>query len=151
MLQRFAAFTKAISTSYKCIQKIKKYEMDMYGLKGSHVMCLFTLGQNKDGLSAVELCKVCNLDKAAVSRILPALQAEGYVFSNKVGDQKYRIKNCLTEEGKKIADALNLLITNVVDRCGRGLTIPERENFYNSFETITKNLVELTTEMEKTK
>ena len=151
MLHRFEAFTKAISTSYKCIQKIKKYEMDMYGLKGSHVMCLFVLGQNKDGLSAVELCKACNLDKAAVSRILPALQEEGYIFSNKIDDRKYRIKNCLTEEGKKIADALNLLITNVVDRCGRGLTIPERENFYNSFETITKNLVELTTEMEKTK
>ena len=151
MLQRFEAFTKAVSTSYKCIQKIKKYEMDMYGLKGSHVMCLFALGQNKDGLSAVELCNTCNLDKAAVSRILPALQEEGYIYQNKTDNRKYRIKHCLTEEGKKIADALNVLITNIVDRCGRGLTVPERINFYSSFEVITKNLAEVTAEMEQKK
>ena len=149
MLHRFEAFTKAVTTSYKCIQKIKKYEMDTFGLKGSHVMCLFALGKNENGLSAVELCKTCNLDKAAVSRILPALQSEGYIYADKIGNQKYRIKHRLTEKGKEISNALNLLITNVVDRCGRGLTVPEREQFYASFEQITENLAELTEEMEK--
>lgn len=151
MLQRFEAFTKAVSVSYKCIQKIKKYEMDTFGLKGSHVMCLFALGQNEGGLSATELCKTCSLDKAAVSRILPTLEQEGYVYANRIGNQKYRIKHCLTEEGKKISDAINLLITGVVDRCSRGLTIPERVNFYNSFEVITQNLAEFTDEMEQGK
>ena len=122
--------------------------MDTFGLKGSHVMCLFNLGQNEKGLSATELCKICHLDKAAVSRILPALQAEGYIYPDIKGEQKYRIKYRLTDEGKKIADALNLLITNVVTRCGSGLTISERENFYNSFAVITKNLSEFVNEME---
>ena len=46
MLQRFQDFVTGITQCYRSIQKIKSTEMTEFGLKGTHVMCLFFLGQN---------------------------------------------------------------------------------------------------------
>ena len=41
MLQRFEDFVTGITVCYKYIQRIKSAEMTEFGLKGTHVMCLF--------------------------------------------------------------------------------------------------------------
>ena len=45
MIQRFDAFVSGITACYKYIQRIKSMEMTEFGLKGTHVMCLYYLRQ----------------------------------------------------------------------------------------------------------
>ena len=46
MIQRFDAFVSGITSCYKYIQRIKSMEMTEFGLKGTHVRCLYYLRQN---------------------------------------------------------------------------------------------------------
>ena len=77
MVRRFEDFVNLINTAYKDIQKIKSYEVKELGLKSSHVMCMFYLGQSEYGLTSNELCDKCKEDKAAVSRNLKFLAEKG--------------------------------------------------------------------------
>jgi hypothetical protein len=73
MIQRFDAFVSGITACYKYIQRIKSMEMTEFGLKGTHVMCLYYLRQNPAGLTASQLCGLCAEDKAAISRTVSEL------------------------------------------------------------------------------
>lgn len=141
MLQRFEAFVTGITVCYKFIQRIKSAEMSEFGLKGTHVMCLFFLHHNPDGLTAAQLCQLCAEDKAAISRTVAALQEQGYVES---GDKKYRAVLSLTQAGKDLAGKMDGLIEQWVSLGGDGLTDGERAAFYSTLERISENLREKT-------
>lgn len=142
MIKRFELFVTGITTCYKYIQKIKSFEMVEFGLKGTHVMCLFYLGINSEGLTATELCSLCSEDKAAISRTINDLIAKEYIVyqqteSNK---KKYRAKLFLTDKGKQLSENINVLISLWVESGGEGLSDEERNIFYNSLSIISSNL-----------
>ena len=137
MIKRFEAFVTGITLCYKYIQKIKSAEMTELGLKGTHVMCIFFLSHNPDGLTAAQLCRLCAEDKAAVSRIVAELQREGYVAP---GEKKYRAALRLTEKGMEIAKKVDELIEQWVAFGGAGLSDSDREAFYRALELISNNL-----------
>lgn len=137
MLQRFEAFVTGITVCYKYIQRIKSAEMTEFGLKGAHVMCLFYLHHNPQGLTAAQLCQLCAEDKAAISRTLMTLQERGYI---QTGEKKYRFPLQLTEEGTRIAVEVDALIQQWVGFGGDGLTDEERAVFYKALTHIGGNL-----------
>lgn len=139
MIQRFEAFVTGITTCYKYIQRIKSMEMTEFGLKGTHVMCVFFLYHNPEGLTAAQLCQLCGEDKAAISRTLATLLKEGYVES---GERKYRALLRLTSKGLALARQVDALIAQWVSFGGAGLTEKERATFYKSLELISENLKE---------
>ena len=149
MIQRFEDFVSAVSSVYKCLNKIKSYETEKFGLRGSHVMCMFYLARNSEGLTLTEMCEKTGDDKAAVSRNLSFLQDRGYVVLEENDSKKYKRPYLLTEEGKKISAQLDEIIVGAVDRIGTGLTIEEREGFYRSFGKIAKNLDMFCKELEE--
>ena len=69
-MKRFENFTFLINKIYRDIQKIKLFELKKYGLKGSHMMCLYHLGREKEGLDFKTLCDLCDEDKGLISRNL---------------------------------------------------------------------------------
>jgi DNA-binding MarR family transcriptional regulator len=140
MISRFKEFTKGISTAYKHLIKIKSYGIKEFGIKGSHVMCLFYIGEADNGLTATKLCKLCGEDKAAISKSLSALLELGYVELENDENKKYRSKYFLTKSGKKVKDALDVKIADVVSDGGIGLTEEEREAFYSALQKIVDNL-----------
>ena len=73
MVDRFAQFTGAVLELHRCINRIKEAEMAEWGLRGSHVMCLYYLGRYEEGLTAAQLTALCKEDKAAVSRTVSQL------------------------------------------------------------------------------
>ena len=79
MVTRFEQFSGAVSCIYRCIQKIERVEMAKYGLKGPHAQCLLAMSRYPDGITASELCTVCDKDKAAISRTVAELEREGLV------------------------------------------------------------------------
>jgi len=139
MLQRFESFVTGITVCYKYIQKIKSMEMTEFGLKGTHVMCLFFLHHNPEGLTAAQLCQLCAEDKAAISRTLAVLQEQGYITAE---EKKYRARLQLTESGLSMAERVDCLIEQWVSLGGCGLSDDDRAVFYRTLEMISENLRE---------
>ena len=149
MIQRFEDFVSAVSSVYKCLNKIKSYETEKFGLRGSHVMCVFYLARHKDGLTLTEICEKTGDDKAAVSRNLSFLQENGYIVLEEDNSKKYKRPYLLTDKGREVSAQLDEIIVGAVDRIGTGLTIEERESFYFSFGKIAHNLNMFCSELEE--
>ena len=140
MIRRFKEFTKYISLAYKYLIKIKSDGIKEFGLKGSHVMCLFYIGESENGLTATNLCQLCCEDKAAISKTLSALCEKGYVVLENGENKKYRSSYFLTDAGKEIMNQLNEKIRAAVTGGGTGLSDEEREVFYRCLFKIVDNL-----------
>ena len=138
MIQRFDAFVSGITSCYKYIQRIKSMEMTEFGLKGTHVMCLYYLRQNPAGLTASQLCGLCAEDKAAISRTVSELRSQGYITS--LSQKAYRAMLTLTSAGQEIARKFDNLIEGWVTTGGDGLSDEERSDFYKVLSTIADNL-----------
>ena len=141
MIERFEDFTSNIALANKSILKIKAHEMEKFGLKASHVMCLYYLGKYPEGLTAGELVKLCEEDKAAVSKNVATLKEKGMLYlDDDNGAKKYRAKYVITEEGKAVYEKISKIILQAVASCSADLTDEERNTFYKSLETIAMNL-----------
>ena len=141
MKNRFETFVIMINQINRSIQVIKNHEMEKYGLKGTHVMCLYQLKQHEDGITSKELAELCGEDKAAISRTLAKLEAKGLVaFVEEVGKKRYRTSIVLTEEGNKICEKVNQTIEDMVHINGLGYSDEEREIFYRVLAEIATNL-----------
>ena len=138
MIQRFDAFVSGITACYKYIQRIKSMEMTEFGLKGTHVMCLYYLRQNPAGLTASQLCGLCAEDKAAISRTVSELKSRGYITT--LSEKAYRAMLTLTAAGQEIARKFDQLIESWVAIGGDGLSDEERTDFYRSLSAIAENL-----------
>ena len=138
MIQRFDAFVSGITACYKYIQRIKSMEMTEFGLKGTHVMCLYYLRRNPAGLTAAQLCGLCAEDKAAISRTVSELRSRGYITT--LSEKAYRAMLTLTTAGQELARKFDHLIEGWVTAGGDGLTDEERVDFYKSLSAIAENL-----------
>ena len=138
MIQRFDAFVSGITACYKYIQRIKSMEMTEFGLKGTHVMCLFYLKENPEGLTAAQLSSRCAEDKAAISRTVSELRQKGYITSP--SKKNYRAPLLLTEVGREIAEKFDHLIQEWVIAGGDGLSDTQRTDFYQALALIAENL-----------
>ena len=138
MIQRFDAFVSGITACYKYIQRIKSMEMTEFGLKGTHVMCLYYLRRNPAGLTAAQLCGLCAEDKAAISRTVSELRSRGYITT--LSEKAYRAMLTLTSAGQELARKFDHLIEGWVSTGGDGLTDEERSDFYKSLSAIAENL-----------
>jgi len=149
-MERFETFTICIGQIYRCIQKIKHNEMTELGLRGTHVMCLYFLGRHPEGLTASELARICDEDRAAISRSVSELETRGYLFcETESGHKKYRSHLFLTELGNKAAELIYPKIDHALDLGGEGLNEQERSVFYSSLSLISSNLMNFCTEKKR--
>lgn len=149
MIERFIEFTSNISMAYKHIMKIKSEHMAGFGLKASHVMGLFYIGQSDKGLTAGELIRLCREDKAGISKCLSTLKHQGLITTDDDnGNKKYRTVYTLTEKGAEIYHQVSDIILQVVQQSGQGLSESERTSFYRTLGIIVGNLEKICTEME---
>lgn len=149
MKYRFEKFTSNITKLYRVIQKLKEIEVKDYGLKSQHVMIIYYLARNEDGLTSKELKELCDEDKAAISRSVKFLEEKGLISIEKQNKNKsYRSPITLTEEGLEVSNLINQKIQNAVERGGSGLSEEERLNFYNALILISNNLNDYTNEKE---
>lgn len=140
MIQRFEKLVTGIARIYKSVQKIKKVQMNVLGLKGTHVMCIHYLSRYPEGLTASTLSRLCNEDKAGISRILADLKQKKLIRYEQERDKKYRAKALLTETGMEESRKVKKMILHAVKAGGKGLTDKELEIFYHALFTIADNL-----------
>ena len=144
MLDRFEQFSAAISAIYRDIQKIEKDEMDRLGYKGAFAQYLVLLRRYPEGLTAAEICELCDRDKAAVSRVMAEMEEKGLV--SRAGGSSYRAKLILTELGHDAADFVACRAEIAVLEAGKGLNDHDRVIFYNTLSRISSNLQTLSKE-----
>ena len=146
MLNRFARFSLAISEIDRCWHKLAAEEMAKYDLNSPHAVYLNTLYQYPEGITAAKLGELCCKNKADVSRMVTILEKKGLVRKEAVGDNLYRAKLLLTEDGKLAAEHVQGRAALAVELAGSGMTDAERETFYRCLEQITANLQTLSKE-----
>ncbi len=139
MLSRFEQFTFMISGIYRSIQKIEREEMDKYGLKGGYAQHLAAMARHPEGLTATQLCEICDLDKAAVSRSLTEMEQRGLLERDMTAGA-YRAKLCLTSTGREAADYVRKKACAAVEAAGKKLSDGDRAVLYTALESIAGQL-----------
>ena len=142
MNDRFKTFTILIYSISRSIRKIKSQEMLEFGLKSTHVSILYYL-YKEDGLTARELCDVCEEDKAAVSRSIDFLEKSGYIECKSKTEKRYKSPLKLTQSGKEIAKQIVEKIDHILQDASIGLTEENRKIFYESLSLICDNLKQI--------
>lgn len=143
MLSTYEQFSVAVSCIYHDIQKIQRSVMAEYGLKGPHARCLIALSHYPQGITASQLCRIYEKDKAAVSRTVAELERMGLVQRALTSGGNYRASLSLTEKGREIAQRVNRTAQLAVDRAGEGFGEKKRQVFYEVLELISENLHEI--------
>lgn len=140
MDDRYAIFTLLISKINRCIQKIKSEEMSEFGLKGTHVSCLYYLYKENGNLTAKELSVRCGEDKGAISRTIDFLETNGYLTCESKTEKRYRSPLFLTEKGKDIGEYISLKIDTYLSLASIGIKKEERLSLYKNLNLIAENL-----------
>ena len=140
MIGRFEQFSGFISGIYRSIQKLEREEMVKYGLTGAYAQYLVAMHRYTEGITAAELCEVCDKDKAAVSRIIANMEKKGLVTRKGQNKNLYRALLFLTEEGKRTAQCVMERANIAVEKAGMGLSETERSHFYSTLGLISSNL-----------
>ena len=146
MIDRFETFTFAISEISHCWNKIAAEEMEKYGLKAAYAFYLVALYKHDEGITAANLCELCNKDKAEISRSVSFLEKKGLCVRENVGENSYRALIKLTKEGKKAAEYVKNRAEIAVCTAGSGITEEERTVFYKALCAIASNLKAITKE-----
>ena len=140
MLDRYELLSSSISSMYHDIQKIERVEMAKFGLKGPHAQCMLAMSRYAGGITASQLCEICDKDKAAVSRAVGEMEEKGLLMRESTGETMYRAKLKLTEEGRRAALFVCGRAQSAVAAAGRGLYEEARAAFYSSLGLIAQNL-----------
>lgn len=140
MVGRFEQFCAAISGIQRSISRIERVEMAKFDLKGPHAQCLLAMRRNPGGITAAQLCELCEKDKAAVSRMVAELEQAGMVVRVDPEGKRYRSKLLLTEKGNQVAQSVNRIVYRAVSQAGAGYDPEQRQTFIRVLKTIEDNL-----------
>ena len=139
MDERFYIFTNHINSINRNIRRIKNIEMMEYDLKSPHVSCIYYLYKNKS-LSIKELTKLCDIDKAAISRTLDFLVNNDFIKIDDSENKSYKNDLFLTNKGVEVGKYISDKIDNILNIASKGLTEKEREILYKALDLIDNNL-----------
>ena len=137
---RFDKFYSMISAALKSMQKLKNKYMVAYGLSSAHTMCLRHLSAAPDGLTRTKLAKLCDIDKAQVSRIVSELCSKGYITEPDSENINYRKRLKLTSLGKDTADEINRAVSEIVSFVSGDIPKEDMAAFYSTLDVICNNL-----------
>ena len=139
-MTRFEQFANAIACIHRSIQKIQRVEMAKYGLKGPHAQCLLAMVRYPEGVTASQLCDLCEKDKAAISRTVTELEEAGLVVRPGDTGKRYRVPLRLTPQGVEAALAVRERARVAVRQATGGYGEAERETFTRTLDLIARNL-----------
>lgn len=140
MIKRFEKFSSSIFTIFRYIQHLETEEMEKYGLKGSFVQYLLIMDRFEEGITAAKLGKLCDKDKAAVSRALREMQEKGLICRREGENGHYRAPLFLTPQGRDAAEFVAMRAKLAVEAAGEGLSDEHRKIFYDTLDLIAQNL-----------
>ena len=145
---RFDKFNQLTASANKSLQKLKVMGMLPFGLTGAHTMLLRHLYNSPDGVTRTKLVRLCDIDKAQVSRTINDLCSKGYVIETDNDNINYRKRLKLTPLGKDITEEINRKVLRVNKFVSADIPEDQLAIFYETLETICKNLKTAEVELE---
>ncbi len=139
MSDRFETFTLLLGSISRSIYRIKTEEMNAFGLKSSHLSCIYYLYKNET-LTARELCDCCDEDKANISRAIKYLEENGYLLCFSKTQKRYQCPLRLTERGREVGHRISERIAHVLEMSGFGVSEEDRTAMYRSLAQIADNM-----------
>ena len=139
---RFDKFDHLVASCGKSLQRLRGTGMLQFGLTGAHTMCLRHLYGNPDGLTRTKLVRLCDIDKAQISRIINELCAKGYVIENDNENINYKKRLKLTPLGKDTTEEINRLVIELNEYVSSDISDEQLAVFYDIFEKISNRLKE---------
>lgn len=146
MLSRFEQFSTVISGLHRYIQKLEREEMEKLGYKGAFAQYLVAINRYEDGLTAAQLCEICDINKAAVSRAMAEMEEKNLIVRRSDNNRLYRAKVFLTDTGRQAAEFVHRRASSAVAAAGSALSDEERDVMYRSLDLIAARLQTLTKE-----
>lgn len=136
MENRFEKFTYLTFKITKLIQKIKNVDVEELGLKAVHVMCIYYLSKNSEGLTSKSLVDLTLEDKAAISRALSLLKKKNLI------DYKggYNELITLTSEGDKVAKYIENKSEEALNESSLDISEEDRNVLYKTLDKIERNI-----------
>ncbi len=141
-------FTLTLADILKYVKKIKDSRMNVYGLRSSHVMVIYLLGRNPEGLTPAALAEAGSVDKALISRVVAELTEKGLVTSVAVGGRRYKARLRLTGEGEAIAIYIATAVNDIQQKVSGDIPKEDLETFYRTLFTLRANFQKLVEEDE---
>ena len=139
MRDRFLRFTTLVTSIMRNIRKITTETVAQYDIKRSYVPIIYFLYKSGP-LSAAKLCRLCQEDKANVSRTLRALEDDGYIVREERPSARSRVRMMLTEDGMEIGAFLSGRISESVELAIEGIPPEDISAMYGALERIDENL-----------
>ena len=147
--KRFELFSPAVLQLVKTVQAMKSRKMAEYGLKGTNAHCLCAIYDSGEvGLTATELARHCEIDKAQVSRCMAELGEKGFVFRDEQEGKQYRQKYRLTPEGEKAAADISDTSRAIREQIRTGVCDEDVEKFFCILEVFCENAARISTDEE---
>lgn len=143
---RFEKFTLLLDGIHKGINRLKDDIAPAFGVKSVHLLWLYHLWRNPEGLTSAEIAQARKIDRSLVSREIEILEENGYITLAEVKGRrrKYNARILLTDKGRELAERIAeeaLRIQNTVDA---GISEGELEAFYITLEKLHRNFEILT-------
>ena len=140
---RFEIFSTSIAQLVKSVQRLKSRKMAQHDLKGINALCLCQILESENGLSAAELSRLGEIDKAQVSRSMTELVDRELVYQEKLNGRRYKQKYRLTTAGTVVAEDVAAEIRKIQDAVSKNISPEELDAFYNTLYKLCDNFTEL--------
>ncbi|MBE6605366.1 MAG: MarR family transcriptional regulator [Ruminococcaceae bacterium] len=141
--ERFEILSATMLHLVRAVQEIKAQKMAAYGLKGRSAAVLCRIFEHGGALSATDLVRVCEVDKAQISRCLAELGACGFVEREDDGVRRYKQKYRLSAAGTHAAADISRAFADIERSVSKNLTAAELEVFFRTLYTLCDNFDEL--------
>ena len=142
MQDRFVMFTTLIGNISRSIFRMKSELMSEFDLKSSHVSCLYYLHHGM-AKSSAELCRVCDEDKANISRAVKELEERGMIVRQRDSRGRRSGRLAITDDGREIAIFITEQIENILAVLDDAATDEERRIMYKALSGISTRLCAL--------
>ena len=140
MLNRFQQLSFSVSEIHRYLLQIERDEMEKLGYNAYFAPYLVIMSRHPDGVTAVELGRSCDKDKAAVSRAVSEMIERGLVSRELVRGNGYRAPLHLTKKGREVALHVCRRAELAVNAVGGGIPEENRRIFYDALTTIARNM-----------
>lgn len=143
MISSFEKFSVTIFGIYRKLRRVQRDEMVKRGYKGSYARYLTLLNRYEQGLSSMEICKICDSDRSIVSRTTTEMYDKGLLERTPLPHGAYRYKMTLTEKGKELAELINKITADAAKELSNELmNAEERDVFFSVLDSVYGNLIE---------
>ena len=137
--ERFEILSATVLHLLQAVQEIKAKKMEEYGLRGRSASVLCRIYERGGALTAMELTKICEVDKAQISRALAELSAREFLEKAGDGTRCYKQKYTLTPGGARAAADISRAFADIEATVSKGLTKNELEIFFRTLYTLSDN------------